>query len=144
MANTSALKEITEFAVSKLSSEMGVTLKPRQIPIGKSGRLKEFDGASADSSIVVQVINHGGYTSGGKLPSAKIKNTYADCYFLSMTTSKRKILAITSKEFFNIFKVKSEGYLQDIELTYIDLPQELKEKAATVLQSASEEMQNRG
>ncbi len=140
MANTNDLKEITEYVISYISSELGITLKTRQIPIGSQGRLKEFDGVSIDGSVVVQVINHGGYTSGGKLPSAKIKNTYADCYFLSLANAKNKILAISNEEFFNIFESKSQGFLEDIKLIYVKLPKELKDKANMVLKSASSEM----
>ena len=140
MADTNDLKKITEYAIRRISDDLSVTLITRKIPVGSQGRLKEFDGVSADSSVVVQIINHGGYTSGGKLPSAKIKNTYADCYFLNLTHAKRKILAITNQEFFSIFKDKSQGFLNDIEVLFIDLSDELKEMAKKVIKSASEEM----
>jgi hypothetical protein len=70
---------------------------------------------------VAQVINHSGYTSGGKKPCAKIRMVYADCYFMNLTKAARKILAFTNSEFF-------------------DIPYELKEKAQRVTSMASKEM----
>lgn len=140
MANTNALKKITEYVIINLSEPLCKKLKPGKVLAGTKGKLKEFDGVSDDCSIVVEVINHGGYTSGGKLPTAKIKNTFSDCYFLSLTKAEKKILAFTNKEFYLIFKEKSDGYIEDIELRYVELPDEYRKIADSVLNSASDEM----
>lgn len=140
MANTKELEKITEYAVKKAGESLGIDLKTKNVLVGKEGKEKKFDGVSDDGNIVVKVINHGGYTSGGKLPSAKIKITYSDCYFLNLTGAKRRILAFTDKEFYMIFDEKSKGFLGGNELMYIELTDELKATAKKVMKVASDEM----
>lgn len=140
MADTHDLKEITKFAIEVVSKRLNIILKSKEVPVGSQGKVKKFDGASNDNDVVVNVINNSGYTSSGKLPSAKIRSTYADCYFLNLTNAKIKILAITNEEFFNIFNKNSKGLLEGIELMYIELPDNLKEIASNVAKIASMEM----
>lgn len=140
MANTSALKVVTHFAVQNVSKDLKIELYPEKVYIGNEGVTKKFDGVSLNKDIIVKVINHSGYTSGNKLPTGKIRNTFADCYFLSLTNAKTKILAVTNQEFYKIFKAESKGLLGNIQLEYIELPDELKEIARKVAKDASEEM----
>lgn len=85
MIYTHDLKEITKYAIGMISKQLNIELKSRQVSVGNQGKCKKFDGVSNEQDVVVHVINHSGYTSGGKLPSAKIRNIYADCYFLNLT-----------------------------------------------------------
>lgn len=140
MANTNELKLITQYAIEDVSEKVGSRLFTQDLPIGISGRKKSFDGVSNDGSIVVQIINNSGYTSGGKKPIAKIKMVYSDCYFMTLTKAPRKILAFTNEEFFNLFKKDSQEFIPEYELIYVDLPQELKDVAQRVTKSASNEM----
>lgn len=140
MANTNDLKMITQYALDIVSNKVGLRLFTRNIPIGISGRQKSYDGVSNDGSIVVQIINNSGYTSGGKKPSAKIRIVYADCYFMNLTKATRKILAFTNEQFYNIFKKDSQEFIPGFELLYIDLPQDLKDIAQQVVSTASIEM----
>jgi hypothetical protein len=140
MANTSALKLITEYAIHEVSKDLAVELITEKVPIGNQGITKKYDGVSHNRDVIVKVINHSGYTSGGKLPVGKIRNTFAECYFLTLTNAKTKILAITNADFFEIFKSSSKGLLGDIKLVYIDLPNYLKEIAREVSHDASVEM----
>lgn len=140
MANTNALKEVTEFAVDQASKLLNVSLSKRSIPVGSRNKRKEFDGVSANGDVVVKVLNHSGLTSGGKLPTAKIRNTYADCYFLNLTEAKNKYLVITNREFYDIFANKSDGFLEDIKLLYINLPEKYSRIAQEVSMRASDEM----
>lgn len=140
MANTSELKKITEYAVNVVANDLKVTLIPGQFNLGIYGAKKRFDGISLDRDIVVKIINHSGYTSGGKLPVGKIKSTFADCYFLSLTKANMKILALTNKEYFYIFQKESYGLLNDIVLKYIELPDDLMKIAQEVARTASAEM----
>lgn len=140
MADTSTLKVVTNFVIQKMSKDLSVELTPEKVYIGNEGATKKFDGVSLNKDIIIKVINHSGYTSGNKLPVGKIRNTFADCYFLSLTNAKTKILAVTNQEFYKIFKMESKGILGDIQLKYIELPDGLKEIAQKVSQSASNEM----
>ncbi|MEA5058470.1 MAG: hypothetical protein VB049_00300 [Candidatus Pelethousia sp.] len=140
MANTSALKAVTNFAIQEVAKDLKIELAPQKIYIGNEGVTKKFDGVSLNKDIIVKVINHSGYTSGNKLPTGKIRNTFADCYFLSLTKANSKILAVTNQEFYKIFNAQSKGLLGEIQLKYIELPDELKEIARKVSQDASREM----
>ena len=140
MANTSALKEVSEYAITKAEKLLGTTLERKKVPIGTLGKLKTFDGVSENKSIIVKVLNHSGLTSGRNKPSAKIRSTFADCYFLSLTSYSRKILILTNQEFYKIFKEDSYGLLKDIEIMYIKLPDYYKSIASEVSTQASKEM----
>lgn len=140
MANTNDLKEVTKFAVNQASKLLNVPLSKKSVTVGSQNKRKEFDGVSTNGDIVVKVLNHSGLTSGGKLPTAKIKSTYADCYFLSLTKAKTKYLVITNREFYDIFADKSLGFLEDINLLYIDLPEQYARIAQEISKRASEEM----
>lgn len=139
MANTSELKAITQYALDAVSNIVGVRLVPRKLPVSDS-REKAFSGVSSDGTILVQIINNSGYTSGGNVPNAKFRMVYADCYFMNMTSAKKKILAFTNEEFYKLFKDKSDGFLPDFDVIHIDLPEELKQIAQRVTREASLEM----
>jgi len=140
MANTTELVKIKEYVISDLSKTLGLELKKKRLKLGTGNKIKQFDGVSYYSDVVIQVVNHSGLTSGGRKPSAKIKNTFGDLYFLNLTNATRKILVITDEEFYNIFKEDSNGLLGDIELLYFELPKELKEIHKKVTKEASKEM----
>lgn len=141
MANTNALKEVSEYAVIKASEMLGTALERKKISIG-AFKQKTFDGVSADKQIVVKVINHSGFTSGNNIPTAKIRSTFADCYFLSLTGAKRKYLIMTNEDFYRIFMDESTGLLEvnDIKLIYIELPENYRSIATEVSKQASDEM----
>ncbi len=140
MSDTSALKEIKKYVVGELTKDLRVPLYTKKVKIGDEGRQKQFSCVSAGEDIIATVLNHGGRTSGGNMPTAKIRSTYADCYFLSLTGAKRKIIVLTNPEFFQIFKEDSEGMLRDIELLYFKLPEELDNRVKKVIKGASQEM----
>jgi len=141
MANTNELKKVSEFAIYKAAEILGVTLKRKAIRIG-SNKYKTFDGVSADEHIVAKVINHSGLTSGNNKPSAKIRNTFAECYFLSLTGAKDKYLIMTDPEFYQIFQGESIGLLEtnNIKLIFVELIEEYRTIVSQVTKQASEEM----
>ncbi len=140
MANTSDLKMITQFALEDVSKKIGTTLRKKKIALGEHHRIKSFSGISDDGSILIKVINQSGYTSGGKRPVGKIRSVYSDCYFMSLSKAKQKILVFTNEEFYKIFCSDSQGLLPGFELYLVTLPQELKEIAQRVTGEASKEM----
>lgn len=144
MANTQELKKIKDYAINKLSDELGQRLVNKQVRIGLStngsSRLKEFDGVSEDREIIITVASNSGYTSGGRKPTGKIRSVYASCYFLNLTRASKKVIVLTDPEFYEIFRKDSDGLLNGIELKYINLPAELKEIAKKVKDDASREM----
>lgn len=140
MADTSALKEVSEYVVNQVAQILNVNLSKKQVFIGSKKKVKTFDGVSKNAEIVVKVQHHSGNTSGGNKPTAKIRNTFADCYFLSLANAERKILVFTNQEYYEIFKNESDGLLEGIELLLIELPNKYKMVAERVSKQASEEM----
>lgn len=141
MANTRELKKVTEYVIDKVSEILGVSLERRSIRIGNV-KLKTFDGVSSDRKIVAKVINHSGLTSGNNKPNAKLRNTFAECYFLSLTEALDKYLVMTNPEFYHIFKEESAGMLEsnNIKLLLVVLPEEYRSIVSRVTRQASEEM----
>lgn len=144
MANTSDLKEIKKYVVEKLSKEMGIQLVPKKILLGVTAegeeRFKDYDGVSQDGSLIVFISNSGGKTTGGNLPNGKLNTLYRICWFLNLTKANRKILILTNKELFDIFKKDSDGFLSGIEIRYFKLPEHLEDAAEEVRKKASDEM----
>lgn len=141
MANTKELKIVSKYAIKKASEVLGVVLERKSVHIA-SKKSKIFDGVSTDGKIVAKVINHSGFTSGNNKPIAKIRNTFAECYFLSLTESLNRYLVMTDPEFYQIFKDESEGLLisNNIHLLLIELPSEYCDIVSRVMKQASEEM----
>lgn len=141
MANTRELKKVSEYAIRRVTEILEISLERRSIRIGNV-KLKTFDGVSSDRKIVVKVINHGGFTSGNNKPNAKIRNTFAECYFLSLTEALDKYLVMTNPEFYHIFKEESIGLLEsnNIKLLLVELPEEYLSIVSRVTRQASEEM----
>jgi hypothetical protein len=141
VANTNELKKVSEAVIKIASKKLCEPLQKRTIQIGNQ-KFKMFDGVSTDESVVAKVINHSGLTSGNNKPSAKIRNTFAECYFLSLTKAKIKYLIMTDHEFYNIFKDESNGLLEvnNIKLIFVELPEEYRAIASQVTKQASDEM----
>ena len=141
MANTSELRKVSEYTIKKTAEMLEVTLGRKSTRIG-SIKSKTFDGVSPDENTVVKVVNHSGFTSGNNKPSAKIRNTFAECYFLSLTKAFYKYLVITDPEFYRIFEDESAGLLDsnNIKLLFIDLPEEYRAIVSRVTGEASKEM----
>ena len=141
MANTKELKKVSEFAVSRAAETLGEILEMKVIQIGSS-KYKTFDGVSADEYIVAKVINHSGLTSGNNKPNAKIRSTFAECYFLSLTGARDKYLIMTDPEFYQIFKDESIGLLEtnNIKLILVELPEKYRTILSQVTKQASDEM----
>jgi len=144
MADTTSLKKINKYVIEQLSDKLNKPLLPNKVKIGISSdgtvRTRLFDGVSKEQEVIVSICNHGGLTSDGKKPVGKIRNVFSNCYFLNLTLTRRKILVVTDEEFYTIFKKESDGLLNDIELIYIPLPDELKIIAREVQREASTEM----
>ncbi|MDH5770518.1 MAG: hypothetical protein OEZ25_04430 [Candidatus Bathyarchaeota archaeon] len=108
----------------------GKPLKKRKLVMGHDSKNKpqihEFDLVSDDMSIIGEIKS-------GK----KSKNNYvsgiADCLFLSRIQAKKKLFVLTDKDFYEHFKVKSEGVIpSDIEILYVCLEDVTREKRECV------------
>ncbi len=141
MADTSTLNIVTEYIMEKLGEQFGTKLYKQKLRIGSSNLLKEFTGVSKDKSIVVYVCHHGGRTSGGNIPSAKLDGIFSKCYFMEKIQARQKYIFFTNYEFYDMFRCKSEGILEGIELKYFEeLTESYKALLDEVIKKASVEM----
>ena len=141
MANTSGLKQVTDYILGELSEKMGVRLYRQKIRIGQGVIEKEFTGVSKDKDIVISICHNKGRTNGGNVPSAKLDILFAKCYFMEKISAEQKYIYFTNKEFYEIFCLKSSGIIDGIELRLFDgLPNEHKHILDAILQNASNEM----
>jgi len=141
MADTSKLNKVTEYVLERLSEEFGAELSKQKLRIGKSNLFREFTGVSKDKETIMFICHHGGRTSGGNVPSAKLDGLFAKCYLLEKAAARNKYIYFTNREFYEIFSKKSAGIIEDIQLKlFDDLPEEYRKILDGVLISASQEM----
>lgn len=141
MADTSLLKTIVEPHVrAELTSEFGVSFAANTV-ILTTGGTHEFDAVSTDGRIVASIKSASGKTSGGKVPSGKIKDVEAELYYLSLVSAQNRLLVLTTPEFYDIMSRRLAGrLLREIELRLISLPHELQEQVNLVQKRASAEV----
>jgi len=149
MADTTVAKDIEKYVQHKLSEKYHQRFFEKKIEIGKKksgepARYK-FDAVSENEEIVAGIKSHGGRTATGKFPRAKLGMAYTEIYFLSRTKAKKKLLILTSKEFYDLFVKDSDGKVpEDIEIKYFTLPRELRERWGKSIGAGREEMQQTG
>ena len=106
-----------------------------------TGGTHEFDAVSDDQKIVASIKSAGGKTARGKRPSGKISDSEAELYYLTLVQSEIRFLVLTTPEFYDIMAKRLEGRLASgIELTLIELPEEMQAQIAQVQNSASAEV----
>lgn len=141
MADTSKLNKVTEYIIEKLSNEFGIELTKKKLRIGKSGVYKEFTGVSNDNKIVLFVCHHSGLTSGDNIPTAKLNSLFTKCYLLEKVNAEKKYIYFTNIDFYEIFRAKSNGIIENIELKLFNgLPVEYENILSEVIRNASREM----
>jgi hypothetical protein len=83
-------------------------------------------------------------TKGGNIPSGKISDTYHACSILEKVKAENKLLLLTDRSFYEIFKRYSDGKISDrIETIFvpsgepsgncIEKPPETKKRATTII-----------
>ncbi|MFA4820280.1 MAG: hypothetical protein WC613_04975 [Candidatus Aenigmatarchaeota archaeon] len=114
-------EEEEDFVKAKMEKETGLKFSKRKLIIGtksdRNSKYHEFDLVSEDNSIIIEV-------AGGKAKTSANPNLdkcIVDCFFLSKTTSKRKILALTDKNLYKFVKSKCDGLFSDIEIRHFDM-----------------------
>ena len=106
-----------------LSKRFNAAFKRRKLLIGykSNGTPKEheFDLVSLDGEIVGEIKTFTPLKGGGR-PSGKIDTTFQACYLLEKVKARRKLLVLTHKEFYKIFKKESDGIVsKEIEILHI-------------------------
>jgi hypothetical protein len=140
VANTRILTTAVEEHVrTTLHRKHGVAFAKRRLRL-TSGGLHEFDAVSDDGQFVASIKSASGRTSGGRIPAGKIKDCVAELYFLSMINAPRRVLILTTPDFYDIFtKVMVGKVVPGIEVTLCRLPEQLQAVVAAVQAAASAE-----
>lgn len=141
MANTRYLTTIVEDHVrSVLAEHHGVPFEKRRMTLSTGG-LHEFDAVAVDGSVVASVKSASGLTSGGNIPSAKIKDYVAELYFLSLVTAPVRLLVLTTPAFHTIFLRSMTGRIAPgVEVVCEPLPVAVQAEVEIVQRLASEEI----
>lgn len=124
MADTTIAKDIEKYIQKKLSKEYHQTFSEKKIKIGKKKNgnpaVYKFDAVSENEKIIAGIKSHSGRTGGGNFPRSKAGMTYAEIYFLTLAKANKKLLILTSKEFYDLFIKNSDGKIpKNIEIRYI-------------------------
>ena len=116
-------EEKEEKARQMLGKKFNTSFERRKLLIGykSNGTPKkhEFDLVSSDGEIIGEVKTFKPLKGGGR-PSGKIDTTFQACYLLEKVTARRKLLVLTNKEFYEMFKKESDGIVsKEIEILHI-------------------------
>jgi hypothetical protein len=141
VADTSYLTTVVEdYVRDRLSEEFGQTFRKQTLPLAPGGR-HEFDAVSVDRRVVASIKAASGLTSGGRVPSGKIKDSLAELYYLSLVDAPVRLLVLTTQAFFDIFTRKTVGAVAEgIRVSCIPLPTEIQRRVDDVVRIASQEV----
>jgi len=108
-----------------LGKKLNTSFEKKKLLIGykSNGTLKEheFDLVSSDGKIIGEVKTFKPLKGGGR-PSGKIDTTFQACYLLEKVIAQRKLLVLTDKKFYEIFKKESDGIVsKDIEILHVSV-----------------------
>jgi hypothetical protein len=96
VANTRYLRTVVEdYVRGALHDEYGKDFAPKFLRLLPGGR-HEFDAVSEDGTVVASVKSASGLTSGGRVPSGKLKDCIAELYFLSLVEARERLLVLTT------------------------------------------------
>ena len=150
MADTSAYHNIERWVRDfELPKRFKQPFEKKRLPIGTKSNgtpaTHEFDAVSGDGKIVVSVKASSGKTTGGKGPSGKIKDSYAEVFFLSRLQKRdKRFLVLTDREYYELFKKDSDGKIPEgVEMMNIEPPEHLAEEVHKARKKASEEVSPR-
>ena len=116
-----------EFVKEKMKKEFDMKFDKKELIVGykdnKEPKRHEFDLVSEDGNIVIEVKGGKGIVGKDNENSAGISTCFHDCYLLTKIEAKEKILALTNKDMFDIFKKKSDGIINNdnIQVRYFDM-----------------------
>jgi hypothetical protein len=141
VANTTYLRrEVEAYVRARLGDEFQQPFTADFLPLRPGGR-HEFDAVSSDRSVVASVKSASGLTSGGRVPSAKIKDCVAELYYLSLIEAPVRRLILTTPAFFEIFVKRTQGAVAEgIDVVCMPLPAEIQEQVDLVVREASREV----
>jgi hypothetical protein len=145
MANTNDLKTLVELYVRGwLTNRYHQSFEERELPLKLiTGGEHRFDTVSKDRT-TVGGIKATSLREGGGVGAGAVKSAFTELYFLSLVKADRKLLILTDKGFYELFKRRASGkILPDIEVIYCELPKSLSDRVVEVHKTASGEIGKR-
>jgi len=110
-----------------LSEQLKINIAKRKLVYAhdKEGlpKIHEFDlVANTENGLLIGEVKSSSYSSQSRYQTTKFWRVLGACIYLEKVKASRKILVLTEKEFFEHFKVDSEGLIsEDIEVMLIEV-----------------------
>ncbi|MDP3792945.1 MAG: hypothetical protein Q8Q89_04450 [bacterium] len=145
MANTNDLKTLVEpYVRGWLTNRYYQPFEEMELPLKLiTGGKHRFDIISK-SQTIVGGIKTTPLRESGRVGTGAIKSLFTELYFLSLVKAERKLLILTDKGFYELFKRRALGkVLPDTEIIYCELPKSLSYEVAEVHKTASKEIGKR-
>lgn len=126
-----------------LSSKFNLGFAKKSLTMQQRGEC-EFNAVSTNGKIVANISTAQAHTYRGSTGSAKKSKLRADCLMLHLAVAEKKLMILTEKSMYKLAnKEQEEGRLPlDIEILYVELPDELKHELSYAQEKASREMRN--
>lgn len=149
MANASDLKNLIEpYVRNWLAKRYQTSFEEHEKALELlTGGRHRFDAMSKDNLIVAGIKASAERESGSKrrVGAGAIKSAFTELYFLSLIQAKKKLLVLTNRGFYEIFKRRSKGKVwPDTEVLYCSLPKKLAAIAAAASRNARKEIGKTG
>lgn len=124
-----------------LPKVFGQKFRPAPLKL-ESGGMFNFDAVSQDNMIVVNISTSGVKTASGNPGSGKKQKLRADMFFLMMTETEKRLIALTEKDMFNFWEAEKQAgrVPREIEFIHVELPKDLKNKLLEAKKIASKEV----
>jgi hypothetical protein len=141
MADTTYIKSSVEPYVREvLAKEFNSPFEAKQLTL-ETGGTHEFNAVSEDQRVVAVIKTSSGRTSGGGLPSGKMKVAESDLYYLTLVRAPNRFLVLTDPEFYELLSSRLHGRLaRGLSLKLIELPDHIRAQLRTVQKEASAEV----
>jgi hypothetical protein len=140
MVNSRYLTTAVEDEVRHSLSELYQTSFHRRPLQLQTGGQHEFDAVS-DNGKIVASIKTAAVAAGGRHPSGRVVDCFAELYFLSVLRARRRLLVLTSPEFHELFLTIARGKLAPgIEIVHIPLSAQTQARVSAVQKAASDEV----
>lgn len=106
-------KEKEEYVRNVLSGKFGVKFEERGIPLRGADKTYRFDLVSPDGSIVGEV--KGGQYKGGNKSTALARLSDACLFLLHARGVKKRLLVLTEKTLYELFKNERQGQMAETD-----------------------------
>ena len=105
----------------RLEREFGKALPKKRISLGNLKH--EFDLCSSDREIIGEIKSGKDLTPNGKkIKSYRFAEICLDCLYLMSVECKKKIMVLTNKEMYDVFRWMIEGLsIENVEIRLVEL-----------------------